>query len=257
MNKATLQTNGFSFQPGDSLKISGYTGSLHTYFFSSPLVNTDYIIPFGMNFPCPSEISFSYGGQTYNTVQIGNQCWMKENLNIGTMVQSIYTGPNPHSNCSDNGIIEKYCYNNDDLNCNLYGGWYDWSEMMGYSTLSGTQGICPSGWHIPMDVEWQVLNDYLGGDVVAGGKMKESGFSSWLPPNTGASNISGFTALGSGYRLHYGNFSGWNQYTSFWSSTEYSAYQAWFMYLVNDTAALTWTKYNNTYGFPVRCLKNE
>ena len=94
---------------------------------------------------CPNIPAFVYGGQTYNTLQIGTQCWMKENLNIGTMVTSNLTG-DIHSDCINNGIIEKYCYNNDPANCAIYGGLYDWNEMMQYTTTPGVQGICSNLW---------------------------------------------------------------------------------------------------------------
>jgi hypothetical protein len=81
-------------------------------------------------------------GQSYPTVQIGNQCWMAKNLNIGEMMISSYTGYN-HSSVSNNGITEKYCQNNDSSNCLIYGGLYDWDEMMNYTTMEGARGICP------------------------------------------------------------------------------------------------------------------
>ena len=91
---------------------------------------------------CPGMPTVEYGGQTYNTVLIGNQCWMKENLNIGTRIDFSQDQTN-------NSIIEKYCYYDDELNCKKYGGLYQWSEMMQYTTIAGTQGICPDGWHLP------------------------------------------------------------------------------------------------------------
>jgi len=136
---------------------------------------------------------------------IGTQCWFKENLNVGTMINGTH-------NQTNNSVIEKYCYNNLTSNCDIYGGLYQWGEMVQY--LNGTsntttwnppptgnvQGICPTGWHIPKDAEWTVLTTYLGGVSVAGGAMKETGNAHWSSPNTGATNSSGFTALGSGLR---------------------------------------------------------
>jgi len=93
------------------------------------------------NFTCGSPVL--YGGETYQTILIGSQCWFQENLNVGTRI-------NGSSNQTDNGEIEKYCYNNLDANCVTYGGLYQWDEAMQYVTTAGTQGICPDGWHIPI-----------------------------------------------------------------------------------------------------------
>jgi len=83
-------------------------------------------------------------GKTYNTVLIGTQCWMRENLNIGTRIDG-------SQNQTDNGTIEKYCYDDLESNCDIYGGLYQWDEAMQYVTTQGVQGICPAGWHLPTD----------------------------------------------------------------------------------------------------------
>jgi uncharacterized protein (TIGR02145 family) len=137
-----------------------------------------------------------YGGTTYNTVQIGQQCWMRENLVIGTTLLTTQAQTN-------NGIIEKYCYNNDAARCTTYGGLYNWTEMMSYATPSysnpsNRRGICPAGWHIPSYLEFDQLATYLGGASAAGAKMKETGTAHWQSPNP-ATNSSGFTGLPGGY----------------------------------------------------------
>ncbi len=113
-------------------------------------------------------------GQTYNTVKIGNQWWMAENLNYD----------------ADTG---SWCYNDNSSNCTTYGRLYDWATAL---------TVAPAGWHLPTDAEWTVLTDYLGGLSVAGGKMKETGTTHWSSPNTGATNESGFTALPGGSRYY-------------------------------------------------------
>jgi len=118
--------------------------------------------------PCPGNPTIVYGGQTYNTVQIGAQCWLKENLNIGTKI-------NGTVNQNNNSIIEKYCYGDLESNCNIYGGLYQWNEMMQYVTTAGVQGICPAGWHVPTDDQWATVATFLGGEGLAGGKMKSTG----------------------------------------------------------------------------------
>ena len=133
-------------------------------------------------------------GNVYKTITIGAQVWMKENLKVtklndGTAIELVI-------NDDDWGISTSpgYCwYDNDVNNKNLYGGLYN-----GYCVITGK--LCPTGWHVPTDSEWTELSDYLGGDDVAGGKMKETGTTHWLSPNTDANNESGFTGLPGGYR---------------------------------------------------------
>ena len=94
--------------------------------------------------PCAGFPTLLYEGQTYNTVQIGDQCWLKENLNVGIKINSNSGGFQQ----TDNGTNEKYCYYNDEANCAIYGGLYEWPEAMQYMTTEGAQGICPQGWQI-------------------------------------------------------------------------------------------------------------
>jgi len=211
--------------------------------------------------PCPGTPSVTYGGQTYNTVQIGQQCWFKENLNIGIKVP-------PTTEQTDNGTIEKYCYDDLDSRCSVYGGLYQWAELVQYlngatNTSSwspvptgNVQGLCPSGWHIPSDNEWTILGNFLGGESIAGGKMKETGLLHWGDPNV-ATNSSGFTAFGSGIREPDANFNVINLYTNFWSSTENSALFPWSRALGHWAESL-WRdgNYEKTKGFSVRCLKD-
>ena len=106
-------------------------------------------------------------GNTYNTIIIGTQCWMAENQNIGVRIDGgIYPG---------DFEIQKYCYDNLESNCDIYGGLYTWQEAMDWVEEEGAQGICPDRWHIPTDGELLVLADALGGKPIAGGKMKTTG----------------------------------------------------------------------------------
>ena len=203
------------------------------------------IYPGSSSFTCGDPFTDPRDGQTYNSVQIGDQCWMAENLNIGGMI-------NGSEEMTDNGVIEKYCYDNDPANCDEYGGLYQWNEMMEYTTTPGVQGICPSGWHLPTDGEWTTLTDFLGGESVAGGKMKETGTTHWNPPNTGATNESGFTALPGGYRLN-GNFNNLGSNGSFWSSNENGA-NAWYRKLYCNYFDVARLNNNKNCGFSSRCL---
>lgn len=104
---------------------------------------------------CSDMPTIEYEGQIYNTVQIGDQCWLKENLNVGIRIDS--EGGSIGFLQTDNGIIEKYCYDNDPNNCEAFGGLYEWSEAMQYKVIEGEQGICPDGWHIPTKAEFEEL----------------------------------------------------------------------------------------------------
>jgi uncharacterized protein (TIGR02145 family) len=208
--------------------------------------------------------TISYGGQTYQTVVIGTQCWMAENLNIGTMI-------NGSQEQANNAVVEKYCYDNNLANCDVYGGMYQWAEVIQYlngatNTTSwnplptgDVQGICPPGWHLPADAEWTTLTTCLGGEGVAGGKMKEAGTSHWLSPNTGATNTSGFTALPGGDRYLTDGFYDLTFFTFFWSSSQYnfnSGTTAWGRSLQNVHQRVGSGGSEKIVGGSVRCLKN-
>lgn len=189
-------------------------------------------------------------GKAYRTVLIGNQCWMAQNMNIGTKIDGV-------NNQTNNTTIEKYCYNNDEYICSAYGGLYQWDEMMQYVTTEKTQGICPLGWHIPSDAEWTDLTTYLGGENIAGNKMKESGYSHWYGPNEGATNESGFTALPGGVRNYNdGQFLTIGNYGYFWSSSEFDGTYSWYKYLLSSNGDIYRGNYYKTYGFSVRCIKD-
>ena len=203
--------------------------------------------------PC-GQLVVNYGGKNYSTLQIGTQCWIKENLNIGTRI-------NGSQDQADNGTIEKYCYDDVDSNCNIYGGLYQWNELMQYITTEGAKGICPDGWHIPTDAEWTTLTTYLGGESVAGGKMKETGTIHWASPNTGATNSCGFTGLPGGNRSPTGNFFYILTIDAyFYSSSQYDADFAWsraLNYNVNEVSRLfNFAGRDKTYGYSARCVRD-
>ncbi|MCF8372499.1 MAG: hypothetical protein K9H64_12795 [Bacteroidales bacterium] len=227
---------------------------------------------------CPGTPTVTYAGKTYNTVQIGTQCWLKENLDVGVMKKSFNTGV-LHQETSDNGVIEKYCYQNKTSNCSTFGGLYNWSEMVQYyngatdETLWGPgmapvgnfQGICPTGWHIPTNDEWLSLTTYLGGEAVAGDKMKSTSTQAqifWTGGVGTATNSSDFTGLPAGIRVYYGNFSDQHMRTHYWSIDEAASISypgtvvgrnSVLMY--NTTSLLNNTSWKSL-GFSVRCLKD-
>ncbi len=226
LNKSAQFNNYFDFNSGDQLLFVGYTSLVESGFLDSPVENQDYVFQFATNIPCIGGPIVVYEGQTYNTIQIFSQCWFKENLNVGVMIPSSQSQTN-------NDTIEKYCMSDNEYHCNNFaGGLYFWSEMMKYTNETGGQGICPEGWHIPDDLDWQILEgavdseykignpewenyDWRGTD--AGGNLKQTGTTNWIPPNTGATDAFGFTALPGGYFVQ-GGFWGPGYKVYFWSS---------------------------------------
>lgn len=151
-----------------------------------------------------------------------------------------------------NTMISGYCwYNNDSATYkNTYGALYNW-----YTVSTGK--LCPAGYHVPTDSEWTTLTDTLGGESVAGSKMKEAGTVHWLGPNADATNESEFTGLPGGYRDRDGTFACEKVYGYWWSSTAWGFGSAWYrgLYYVNGNV------YNNmifkNYGYSVRCVKDS
>jgi uncharacterized protein (TIGR02145 family) len=189
-------------------------------------------------------------GNTYNTVQIGSQVWMKENLKTSRYRNG---GSIPYVVGKMEWIAlgtGAWCnYDNDAANDPIYGKLYNW-----YTTLGDT--LCPTGWHVPSDTEMAILTDYLGGESVAGGKMKSVGTDYWSSPNTGATNESGFSALSGGFRDFDGNFYNIGGIAVFWSSTELDGAFAWFRKLITDSGNVDRSLSLQSFGASVRCLKD-
>jgi uncharacterized protein (TIGR02145 family) len=190
-------------------------------------------------------------GNVYQTITIGTQIWMAENLKV-----THYRNGDAIPNITDIGAWAvltsgAYCeYNNDINNVSTYGRLYNW-----YAT-NDSRNIAPVGWHIPSDTEWQIMVDYLGGNTVAGGKMKEMGTTHWFSPNIGATNESGFTALPSGCRTLsiYTNI-GYSTY--FRSSSDGGNINAWYWGIINDNSDISYNYgENKRFGFSVRCIKD-
>lgn len=189
----------------------------------------------------------TYSGQTYNTVLIGSQCWLKENLNVGTMI--ISDGSHTGFQQTNNSIIEKYCYNNNEANCDIYGGLYEWTEAMQYATTPGAQGICPSDWHIPTYAEYDTLRSYAS----QAAKLVAVGQPATLYTPT---NETGFSALFAGFRTRdtgtFGNL-GYGAY--FWGSTQFSATLGNCFYLLQDYR-YTLQVLSGYQDNSVRCLRD-
>ncbi|MFC2100980.1 FISUMP domain-containing protein, partial [Bacteroidota bacterium] len=214
-------------------------------------------------FSCGDNFTDLRDGMVYSTVLIGSHCWFNEDLKVGTMINSSQVQ-------SDNGTIEKYCYDNASNNCVVFGGLYKWDEMMQYTTSEGVQGICPQGWHLPTDSEWKTLEGnvdtqypvgdsewdgtgWRGSDV--GSKLKEAGTTHWDSPNSGATNSSGFTALPGGVwnnpgYVYQGHLGYW------WTSTQSGTTKAWRYGMEHNNEMVHRLENDKTGARSVRCVKN-
>ncbi|NOT35958.1 MAG: hypothetical protein HOP11_01110 [Saprospiraceae bacterium] len=187
----------------------------------------------------------------YNVVKIGSQYWLKENLkttkyNDGKAIPLV-TGDIEWSKLTSPG----YCwYNNNQVNYgNTYGALYNWYTV-------NTSHLCPTGWHVPTDQEWTDLTNYLGGENVAGGKLKEAGTIHWSNPNTGATNETGFTSLPGGYRFSNGEYIYNTVGGYWWSATEFPPGDAWYRGMFWDSSLLFRSINFKQLGYSVRCIKD-
>jgi uncharacterized protein (TIGR02145 family) len=195
-------------------------------------------------------------GNSYKTVTIGTQQWMAENLKVskyndGTIIPNI-TDNTEWSNLMNLKSAAWVYRNNDATNNAKYGKLYNWYAVS--PTTNGNKNVCPSGWHLPTDAEWSVLTDFLGGESIAGGKMKEAGTANWSSPNEDATNTSLFTGLPAGLRVGNGNYG--VEYCQWWSSTETNNEYATYLGLYVSRGEVERSSNFKTFGISVRCLKD-
>lgn len=197
-------------------------------------------------------IGVSQGQINVDTVKIGNQVWMKRNLDV-----TKYRNGDIIPGVTDNAAWQKlttgaWCYYNNDSAqyAAIYGKLYNWYAV------NDPRGLAPAGWHIPNDTEWDALYAGLGGIESAGGKLKEEGTSHWTTPNTGASNSSGFTGLPGGFRFQNGTFYEIGISCSWWSNTAASPTDAWAYGMNNESGSAGNDGSYKRSGFSVRCLRN-
>ncbi|HIO59393.1 MAG TPA: hypothetical protein EYN28_04385 [Flavobacteriales bacterium] len=189
-----------------------------------------------------------HDGYAYSTVQIGDQCWFSENCRY--LPEVSLTGPISTSD----PYYYVYNYQFTDLgaalatsNYDTYGVLYNWPAVM-------TEAICPSGWHIPSDEEFTQLTDFLGGEGIAGGKMKEAGYDHWSSPNTGATNSSGWTGLPGGLSSSGGFSNSGN--SGFWWSASESGSGSWIRILdLSNDIVVRYSSLRSS-GFSARCVRD-
>ncbi|NQV01956.1 MAG: hypothetical protein HQ542_04885 [Bacteroidia bacterium] len=206
---------------------------------------------------CGDSLIDSRDGRVYTTVQIVDQCWIAENMNIGSFIPSNGPGQLMH----DDGIIEKYCFNGDTNYCNgtngkqKYGAFYEWKEAMQfYAGQPGlpAQGICPDGWHIPSQGEFNTLITFLGGSNIAGGKMKIGGSS-------------GFEGILTGFRCtltggYLSSPTGGAKITYYWTANQANSTYSYFYELCQSNSSFGNAAYSPFYksiGNSIRCLRDQ
>lgn len=212
--------------------------------------------------PCEGYYSVFYVGKVYHTVRIGEQCWLRENLDVGVMIPA-------GEDQGNNQLIEKYCYDNDSLNCDIYGGLYQWREAMNHLfPISAARGLCPSGYHIPSDEEWRTLEAFIDSQhdlfddiwnvlgfrgYDAGKRMKA--MLSWVPGSSG-NNLSLFTALASGSWREGEGFTGEGRAATYWSTSHISDEEAFTRSLGYNEDGISMDHNAKRSAFSVRCIKD-
>jgi len=230
------------YNTGDLLKLTGRSGIHGTVFMDVP--TTSKTITFNF-IPCTD-----YDNNSYAIVQIHDQWWMAENLKAtkysnGDDIPEV-TGASDWMGLSTGA----YCYfGNDPDNALIYGCLYNWRAAI------DNRNACPANWHVPSDDEWIMLTSYLGGEAVAGGKMKETGIGHWFSPNAGATNESGMTLIAGGCRS-YGNFDFMGYGGSFWSTTPYDDIFAWNRDIFYYNSVANHSGTDKKSGLSLRCVKD-
>jgi uncharacterized protein (TIGR02145 family) len=209
-----------------------------------------------MSFKTYTGIITDVEDNAYYTITIGTQTWMAENLRT-----TKYSDQTPIPLVADvpewaSLSTPGYCwYRNDEAAFKTaFGALYNWYALD--AATNGNKNVCPAGWHVPSDEEWNTLITFLGGDRVAGAKMKETGTANWQSPNAGATNESGFTALPGGGRYYEGTFSSIDSTGGWWSSTELLPATARGRYLYYNYSLIYRGSGSKRDGFSVRCLKD-
>jgi uncharacterized protein (TIGR02145 family) len=210
----------------------------------------------------PSLSKFNPGvndidGNVYKIVTIGSQQWMGQNLKVtkyndGTIIPNVSDGKQWAKLTSGAWAYYKNVIaNNED-----YGKLYNWYVVS--KAVNGNKNVCPTGWHIPSDAEWTVLTDYLGGENLAGGKMKEMGTTYWKNPNTDATNSSNFTGLPGGYGNPIGSYFDIGDFGYWWTITESSTfnYEALYRSLQFTNGSIGRNSSNKKNGYSIRCLRD-
>ena len=245
VRRSDASTVDMDYSIGERLKFTGNAGNYSTIVTDIPAFSKTLIFNF---------IECTDGDNNgYPVVQIGEQFWMAENLKT-TRFSNQTDITNATTNAEWSSLSAAgFCWMNNDRTTygNVYGALYNWYAV------ADSRNICPSGWHVPTDDEWNILTKYTeGGDFGAGGRLKEKGILHWQSPNVGATDEYGFRALPGGSRYLTGAFDFYGTFGRWWTATEVNTTTAWHQYISNEYGFVY--RYNNPKenGFSVRCLKD-
>ena len=251
----TLKDNVRSSGPGKGNYVSQLTGlQPGTEYFARAYVITGLDTLFGKNILFFTEdfgIMQDIDNNVYNTVDIGTQTWMAENLKT-TRYNDGETIPLVEDEVEWTGLLTPgYCWyrNDDEAFKQDYGALYNWYAI-------NTELLCPAGWHIPTDYDWMILTMKLNGETQAGGKLKQTGLSFWVEPNEGATNEYGFNALPGGFRYSDGKFYDFGFSGYWWTSGENAAHKVYFRFIYYNDRNLYRFNNDKTNGFSIRCIKD-
>ncbi len=246
--KSSASTIQMEYNDGDLLLFKAISGDYSTISTLIPTQDTTVTSNF---------VSATDGDNNhYATVTIGTQVWLAENLkttryNDGSDIPYITS---PSAWMQQSSAAYTWYNNNFAANGAVYGALYNWYAVDLAS--NGNRNVCPVGWHVPSDSEWTNLSDFLGGDPVAGGKLKETGIVHWSSPNTDATNLTGFTALPGGLRHYDGSFGMLADHGSWWSTTVSGTGEVWIRDIYAQSADFGRYEFAKKSGFSIRCLKD-
>lgn len=185
---------------------------------------------------CGNTLTDVRDNKQYGTVKIGSQCWLSANLNYGTDIAS---SAMQRDDCEP----QKYCFQDIPANCTQSGGLYQWDEMMQYSSLAGSQGLCPPAWHVPTESDWNILFNFYISNGFAGSPLKYDGYS-------------GFNAFLSGTRFENTNWYFNNFAVMLWSSSVQGTEKAWAHGMNSFVPSVSFYPSLRSNAFPVRCIKD-
>ncbi len=229
-NMAVIITNGIATE---SAKSNIFTFRPMRHFYSEPV--------------------FDYENNYYPVLRIGNQSWMGGNLRAMSFQNGdLITFAGNASEWVSNTGNTSFSYSQDDLYAS-----YDYGFLYNFNAVSDLRNVCPVGWHVPSDSDWDILVNFLGGELVAGGKLKNVDASIWAVPNTDATNVSSFNAYPSGYRTEFdGSFASFSESALFWSSTPDDSMNSWARSLNYNDGNVTHNTKNVGAGLSIRCVKD-
>lgn len=262
-NNITVNGSGFGefesqitgLTPGKTYYVRAYAATNTETEYGQALSFTTHLTGIKFNADLIYGAVSDVDGNTYKTIPIGSQVWMAQNLKTtkfadGSGIPLVTDYPT-----WANSVTSGYCWfvNNDSMFADIYGAYYNWFAV-------NTGKLCPTGWHVPSDSEWQNLVTFLGGERSAGSKIKEVGSNNWVYSNKDATNQSGFTGIPAGLRGAIdGTFGGQGSFGGWWTTTEVNPSPlatAWCRSIHGDTTVVARNEFYKKNGFPVRCVKD-